>query len=214
MIALLTNLLTANGAERDEFFHATRTFYQPWCWGKLDLPLWQTVREILGDAMHPLRQLKLDIATFGTPVRYGWDAEGYDQLLNFIHHRPTADQAEYLAPPLRPRRALAAEYGDYVQQIGIAGTNLSPLPLALRTFLADWRLDKYLERDLPREGLVSRLKYRKRVPDAGTTLLVDYGEVEWGIHQHLAGHALYTRRKWMAFHCQEIAERLYGGEGV
>ncbi|MCG8448073.1 MAG: hypothetical protein MI725_00650 [Pirellulales bacterium] len=209
VFALATSLLAAERAQRDEFFHAARTFYRPWFWGEVDLPVWRQVRELLDEVRHPLRQLALDIATFGTPIRYGWDAGGYARLLHFIHHRLTAGEAEYLAPPLNPRRALSAAAGDYVQQFGIAGSNLAPAPFALRTFLADWRLNKFLERDIPRERLIKRLGRRQRVPDAGTTLLVDYSEVESGVHQHLAGHALYTRRKWLPFHCREIAKRFY-----
>ncbi len=41
--------------------------------------------------------------------------------------------------------------GDYIQQTGISGTNLMPLPLAVRTLLADWRLGKLLEHDVARE---------------------------------------------------------------
>ena len=104
---------------------------------------------------------------------------------------------------------LKAADGDYIQQIGISGTNIVPLPIAFRTFLADWRLDNFLERKVPRMRLLNRLRHRTRVHDAGTTLLVDYTDVAPSIHQNLAGHTLYTRRKWLPFHCQQIAKRFY-----
>ena len=212
VLAIVTSLLAGEREARDKFFQATRTFYQPWFWGKVDLPIWQQVRELLDNGEHPLRRMKLDIATFGTPVRYGWDDDSYTQLLHFIHHRPPKHREEYLAPfPPSLGRMLTAADGDYTQQIGICGTNLAPLPLALRTFLADQRLGRFLERDVPRMRLSKRLRYGMRVPDAGTTLLVDYNQVAGCIHQHLAGHALYTRRKWLPFHCQQIAQRFYGG---
>ena len=212
VFALVTNLLAAEREGRDDFFHAARTFFQPWFWGEVDLPVWQHVRELLNDANHPVRRLKLDIVTFGTPIRYGWDAGGYARLLHFIHHRPPQEGPEYLAPSLpEVGRLLAATDGDYIQQLGISGTNLAPAPFALRTFLADWRLDSLLERNVLRMRLLNRLRFGTRVPDAGTTLLVDYEEVASSVHKNLAGHALYTRRKWLPFHCQQIAERFYGG---
>ncbi|MCH7752479.1 MAG: hypothetical protein IH898_10040 [Planctomycetes bacterium] len=195
----------------DDFFHAARSFFRPWLRRKIDLRVWESVRWLLGEPDHPLRRLELDIVTFGTPVRYGWDADGYANLLHFIHHRPPPQGVEYQAPvPIESGRMLSAVDGDYVQQIGISGSNLAPNPLALRTLAADWRLDKFLERDVPRERLLTRLKHGTRVPDEGTTLLVDYERDEGGIHHHLLGHAVYTRRKWLPLHCREVAARFYG----
>jgi len=153
--------------------------------------------------------LPLDIVTFGTPVRYGWNANGYAKLLHFIHHRPPPHGAEYATPiPLKLLRARQALDGDYVQQLGIAGTNFPPLPIAVRTLLADYRLE-LLEDDLARESIVARLHHATRVPDEGTTLLVDYGEISPWLVRNIAGHGLYTRRKWLPFHCREIADRFY-----
>jgi hypothetical protein len=210
VFALVTNLLGANAAARDGFFHAARSFYRPWWWGEVDVPVWESVRSLLGEAEHPLRKVALDIVTFGAPVRYGWDSGGYANLLHFVHHRAPPQGIEYQAPvPIETRRMLDAVDGDYVQQIGIAGSNLAPNPLAVRTFLADWRLDAILERDVPRERLLTRLKHGTRVPDEGTTLLVDY-EVEEGLPRHMCGHAVYTRLKWLPLHCREVAARFYG----
>jgi len=215
VFALLTNLLGSDSQARNDFFTAARSFYKPYVRRKIDLPAWPHVQKVLADPEHPLRRLALDVVTFGTPVRYGWDADGYSKLLHFVHHRPSEGAPEYQAPgPIEPRRLLAAADGDYIQQIGIAGTNLIPNIFAIRTLIADWRLDKFLERDVTRESVLARLKHRTRVPDEGTTLLVDYQGIESGVHNHLAGHALYTRRKWLPFHLQQVAERLYGVESA
>jgi len=211
VLALLTNLLGADRKARDEFFEAARSFYRPWLRRHTDMPVWPRVQQLLDDTQHPLRQLALDMVTFGTPVRYGWDTDGYANLLHFNHHRPPPEAAEHLAPyPLVPWRILCAKDGDFVQQIGIAGTNFLPNPLAVRTLTADWRLDQFLERDLAREWLFTRLSHGVRVPDEGTTLLVDYQGIKGSVHHHLAGHALYTRQKWLPFHCREVVERFYG----
>jgi hypothetical protein len=211
VLALMTQLLGAEPAVRTDFFEAAQSFYQPWIRSSVDQPAWQRVRELLEDAAHPVRRLQLDLVTFGTPLRYGWHPAGYAQLLHFIHHRPPTQGKAYQAPvPLKLRRACTAQEGDYVQQVGIAGTNFMPLPWAPRTWLADRRLGKLLEADLAKEWLVTRLRHGARVPDAGQTLLVDYRSISRWPHRHLAGHALYTLRQWLPFHGQQIAQHFYG----
>ena len=213
VLALVSQLMGAEQTARDEFFETASCFYRTWLRQRCDMPQWPRVRELLGDADHPLRRLALDMITFGTPIRYGWNARGYAQLLHFIYHRPPRAGEEYAAPiPINCWRVYHAKDGDYVQQFGIAGTNLVPCPLAVRTFWADWRLDQLLEQDVKDEWIVERLRRAKRVSDEGTTLLVDYTEISRWLHQHLAGHAMYTRRKWLPFHCREIAQRLYCDE--
>lgn len=210
VMALASQLLGANRQARDEFFSATNSFYRSRAGGRVDMPVWERVSELLEDADHPLRQLSLDMVTFGTPIRYSWNANGYARLLHFIHHRPPLQGGEHNAPiPLNPLRALRANDGDYVQQIGISGTNFAPLPLFLRTLQADWRLDKLLEQEVVRENIVTRLRHATRVPDEGTTLLVDYANVSPWPNRHLFGHGLYTLRRWMALHCREIANEFY-----
>ena len=103
-----------------------------------------------------------------------------------------------------------ASDGDYVQQMGMAGTGLPPIPLAWRTFLADLRLRRLFYRTLRREFLHSRLSRGVRVADAGVTFLVDYDDPETSLIKHLAGHAVYTRSRWLPFHCELAADELYG----
>jgi len=88
---------------------------------------------------HTLRSLRLDVVTLGTPVRYGWDADGYGNLLHFIHHRPDDGLPDDRAPFLPSAEdILQAKQGDCVQQLGIAGTNFTP-----PAWLADTRLGTY-----------------------------------------------------------------------
>ncbi len=211
VLALATQLLGADPPARDQFFEAAASFYRPWLRSSIDMPVWQQVRELLETPEHPLRKLLLDLVTFGTPIRYGWNASGYANLLHFVHHRPPPQGAEYQAPvPLKLRRILRAADGDTIQQIGISGSNFPPIPLALRTFVADRRLDKLLEKNVPRESMLARLRHGTRVPDAGTSLLVDYQGLKPWPFQNIVGHALYTRTPWLPFHCQQIAEQFYG----
>jgi hypothetical protein len=210
--ALVTNLLGGDAAVRAEFFQAAQIFFRrPWS-HRVDIPAWQRVEQLLAEPDHPVRRLQLDFVTFGTPVRYGWDSGGYSKLLHIINHRPAPGMPEFLAPFPRVPRMWRAVDGDYVQQIGIAGSNLPPLPLAWRTFLADRRLSRLLQRDLPHEGLLTRLRRGMLVPDEGATLLVDYDDPARTPVGHLFGHAQYTRIRWLAFHCDLIARHFYGDQ--
>jgi hypothetical protein len=209
VFALVTNLLSANRESRQAFFDAARVFYTPWFSNKSDMPVWQHVEELL-ETDHRVRRLSLDFVTFGTPIRYGWHSGGYQNLLHFVNHRPSRHLPHHRTRhPLRPLHLLSAAYGDYIHQLGIAGTNLVPVPLAVRTFLADWRLNKVLQPDVSWLKLLTHYAKGRRTHDAGPTLLVDYGDVSWRVWHHLAGHAAYTRRCWLPFHVTEIADRFY-----
>jgi len=70
-------------------------------------------------------------------------------------------------------------------------------------------LNELLQPGLSPLDLVDRLQLGMRVPEAGTTLLVDYGPMEGNLAQHLAGHAVYTRHDWLLFHAEEVVQRLY-----
>lgn len=210
VLALVSQVLGADCAMREEFFEAARSFYNAWVRRRVDMPVWQRVREILDDENHPVRQISLDMVTYGTPIRYGWHSGGYANLLHFVHHRPPPQGEDWQAPiPLKLMRARKALDGDYVQQIGIAGTNFMPLPIAVRTWLADRRLHAVLQNEMLRENIIARLRRKSRVPDEGTTLLVDYDEINPWVTRHIFGHGLYTLRKWLPFHCQEIAKQFY-----
>ncbi len=232
LFALLTNLLAAGSAARKHFYRATRSFYRQ-CWtGRIDMPAWIDAQQLLqsidkntpqkprpegwsapAETAWTRRRLALDIVTFGTPIRYAWSKASYASLLHFVNHRPLPDRPEYLAPyPLEPGRMLAAADGDYVQQIGIAGSNLPPNLLAWRTVVSDWQLGKLLEQNLPPERLMQRVSRGMRVPDTGTTLLVDYPDHETPMHRRLLGHAVYTRLRWLPFHLEQVARHCYGGQ--
>jgi hypothetical protein len=208
--ALISHLLGDNDASRRDFFHAARSFYRTWWTGRIDLPVWQRAQERLADVAHPLHRLHLDVATFGTPVRYGWETAGLAKLMHFVNHRPSPEHEEHCAPyPIQPRRMLAAHHGDYVQQIGIAGTGLPPNLLCPRTLVANFRLRRLLHRGIPFQWLATRLKHGRRVHDDGTTLLVDYEDPETSPLRHFFGHAAYTRSRWLPLHCDKIVEHFY-----
>jgi hypothetical protein len=100
--------------------------------------------------------------------------------------------------------------GDFVQHLGIAGTNFPPLPIAVRTFLADLRLHRLLERGLPARWIGWRLRRGCRIHHEGVSLLIHYEDPSWFPWRHLFGHAAYTRSRWLPLHCRMIADEFYG----
>ena len=210
VFALLTNLLGGDAASRGEFFQAAESFYRSRRHARVDYPAWQRVEELLSTSTHPLQRVALDFVTFGTPIRYGWETEGYAKILHVINHRPTSAEREWLAAfPPRLHRVVMAADGDFVQQIGTAGSGFPVIPLALRTFLADRRVRRLFA------GRHSRWLFRHmsagmRVPHEGPTLLVDYAETARFPWTHLFGHALYTRTHWLPLHCELVAREFYG----
>jgi len=213
VFALVTNLLGGDRRTVDRFFEASQIYYRWPIIGCTDIPVWHRVRGLLSGDASPLAEVPLDMVTFGTPIRYGWNSSGYARLLHFINHRPAAGVPEYRAPfPPKLDDVLTAAAGDYVQQLGIAGTNVTPSLFAWRAWMADNRLGRLLQEESAAGGALERFRAGAIVPDEGTSLLVDYGPAEGGIAHHHAGHAVYTRKKWLLFHAEEVARRLYGAE--
>jgi hypothetical protein len=213
VFALLSHLLGDRRQTAEPFFKAAEIYYRWPLLRCVDIPLWNRVRRLLLAADPPAPDpVALDVVTFGTPIRYGWNAGGYSKLLHFVHHRPVPGMPHYLAVfPPKLDDVLRAADGDYVQQLGIAGTDLPPSLCAWRARLANRRLAQLLQEQLPPGGL-ERFRAGTIVPDEGTTLLVDYGLPRCGIARHYAGHAVYTYRKWLLFHAEEIARRFYAAD--
>lgn len=211
VLALLGGLLAAEEEERTAFFEAARRFYCRWRTGAVDVGVWEQAASLLDEPELPLREYRLDVATFGTPIRYGWAEGNIERIVHFVNHRARPDGPDWRGPPrIRIGRVLRAADGDYVAQCGVAGSNLVPNPLAVRTFLADRTLARLLEEDLEPESILRRIARGCRVHDAGTTLLVNYDDPARVVTQHFAGHAVYTRTRWLPFHCRHVADVLYG----
>lgn len=210
VLALASGLLSGGIESRDRFFAAARIFYCLPGTGVIDIPLWQRVRQMLGNHSHQLARRPLDLVTFGTPCRYVWNLRANDSLLHFIHHRPAADVVQH-RPPLPCRiDELHAAAGDYLQQLAVVGTDTPPSRFAWRSWLANRRLGRLFDAGADRTGIADQLTSGVRTPEAGTTLLVDYGPTAGPLSQHLAGHAVYTRREWLLFHAEQVVEQLGG----
>jgi len=168
------------------------------------------VRQLL--ASRPLDGVTLDFVTFGTPIRYAWNDQMPGRLLHVVSHRPRRGWPKYRAYfPSTWEEVSRAAGGDYLHQIGIAGTNTPLNPLGWRTMLADLRLNALLQPGIRRRDIFRRLRCGMRVAQSGTTLLVDYGEQPGHMFRHIAGHAVYTYEAWLPFHATLVTRELYGG---
>jgi hypothetical protein len=210
LFALMTNLLANDQGTNARFFRASRSYYRWPHSGKTDMPVWEHVRKMLNRDKSPLSEVLLDVVTLGTPVRYGWDSDGYASLLHFVNHHPAKGLAEYQAlfPPSIDD--VLSGRGDTIQQLGIAGTNLALPFWAWRAWLAELRLGRLIQPKIRKRDTLSRLKLGIRAHQEGETLLVDYGPGQGHVGRHVAGHAVYTRRSWLLFHAEQVAQRLYG----
>jgi hypothetical protein len=214
VLALMTNLLGGDRATRKQLLDLVRgvpgksnggPWHESWRRACERLDSDASAAELLGGR-------QLDLVTFGTPIRYGWDSGGYDQLLHIVNQRPVPE-----LPPWRGRLprtlndVVDGRYGDWVHQIGIAGSNFPLLPLRWRRWRAERNLAALLQRGEPSYHVRRRIRNSLRVPDEGPTLLADFGVAQRGQRlRHIFGHGIYTHTQWMPFHLEQAAATFYG----
>jgi len=153
----------------------------------------------------------LDVVTYGTPVRGGWEVEGLGHLLHFVNHRPVrGDGKQWLAKMELPQIAWELPLvsgGDYVQQLAVAGTDIVPeLP---QDELVNQELGEIVE---PYDGFERWLECARRgtrCQNDGKCFLVDYQvDGEASPRAHLYGHACYTEKRAMLFNTSELVNQL------
>ena len=210
VLAIMSNLIGGSADSRERFFAALK----PDCESNQSLydRMSERMRGLDSHAANSLAQ-SLDLVTFGTPIRYGWDTAGFSRLLHFVNHCNLEGMPEWQARFPKSideiRSAFQGKTGDYWQQTFIAGTNLSPSPLNRRGSQADRNLGDLLEPNSRRRDLVNLLKAGQRVAADGTTLLVDYAAADEARARQLMGHGVYTTLAWLPFHLREITSRFY-----
>lgn len=210
VFALVTNLLRGAEADVRRFFAACRVLFSSQQVSEADRKRWDRVHQRLSQCEELVSQIQLDIVTFGTPIRYGWETRGYRRLLHIVNHRPADDYPEFRAPfPIDWDDAWSARFGDYIQQLGIAGTDFLPSVFTWRAFRVEQRLNRLLQKGLHRSGTWDRLKLGMRVPHEGRCLLIDYPDDKTNGREHLFGHGIYTTVQWLPFHLREVLTRFY-----
>ena len=201
VFAILTNLIGSDLEQRERFLACFGTWLQ-----RCDPELWQAASDLLRSSKRPC-VTPPDVVTFGTPIRYGWEAGGYRHLLHIVNHHPMGDPPDRVPFPPTAEQLRVCAAGDYFQQLFIAGTNFL-LPIWA---CGQWRVERALNRlmqpGLPTRKLVESLRQGRRVADDGLTLLVDYNRIDPGATA-LNGHAVYTRLSWLPFHAQQVAQML------
>lgn len=154
----------------------------------------------------------LDVVTFGTPVRYGWDPSGIGKLLHIVNHRNLrTDGKTWLAKMELPQLTMEmpiAWGGDYVQELAVAGSDAMPKSEPAKAAnKAIWEMVE------PYDGFERWLECARRAvrfPSEGRCLLVDYKDSTGSTNprDHYYGHAAYTRRDAMLFNTSQIVDRL------
>ena len=210
LLALMSNVLCQGTSPARSGFlqtvkqHAKQTNSRP---GDIEL----IAQKI--EAGEVLPGVAVDVVTFGTPVRYGWDPSGLGRLLHIVNHRPMRlDGKRWLAKMELPQITMEmpiAWGGDYVQQLAVSGTDAVPsMPDAKAANKALWEL---LE---PYEGFERWLECARkavRCQNDGRCVLVDYKDSAPGAaaKDHLYGHAAYTRMNAILFNTGVIVSDLY-----
>lgn len=160
-----------------------------------------------------LNGVMLDMVTFGTPVRYGWDPSGIGKLLHVVNHRNLrTDGKNWLAKMELPQITMEmpiAWGGDYVQELAVAGSDAVPSTEPAKA--ANKRIWEMVE---PYDGFERWLECARRAvrfPSEGRCLLVDYKDSTGSTNprDHYYGHAAYTRRHALLFNTAQIAHAFY-----
>ncbi|MDH4082596.1 MAG: hypothetical protein OEV99_09545 [Nitrospira sp.] len=155
----------------------------------------------------------IDIVTYGTPVRYGWDPSGIGHLLHVVNHRSLrTDGKSWLAKMELPQITMEmpiAWGGDYVQELAVASTDAVP-----RTESAKVANKMVWEMVEPYDGFERWLECARRAvrfPGEGRCLLVDYKDSTGSTNprDHYYGHAVYTRRHALLFNTMQIVRAFY-----
>jgi len=213
LLAMLSQIVGASDHVRESFFRATRLHYHSPLRSKVDLQDWTHAREMLLDRDRQPR--KIDIATFGMPLRYRWNRDVVPRLLHVTQHRSMDGHDPLKAViPRSVSDVVTAASGDYVQHLGIAGTDFIPSLFAWRDLLVERRLHWILESTTRRRDVFQKLKQGRRVSADGKTLLIDYPATPGREHQKLFGHGVYTSPIWLRFHLEAICDHFYSKSSV
>ncbi len=212
-VALLSNLLAPDESPgRDAVLTILHDYLEQT--GSPERGLMPEIRTALAGGK-PLNGVALDVATYGAPLRYGWDTGGIGKLLHVVNHRPLrTDGKPWLAKMDLPQITFEmpiAWGGDYVQQLTVNGSDAMPTtPEAQAANKALWEILEGVEGF---ERWLECARRTVRCPSDGLCLLVDYkdgGTAEANDPRaHVYGHAAYTREAHLLFNTTELVRTLY-----
>jgi len=165
------------------------------------------------EKLQKIREIKLDIVTFGAPPRYGWGKAGERAdycLINIINHRAEGHLACLDSGFRLLIGILNTRDGDYVQQWGIAGTDM----IDVESMELNKQLDGILGEGINLNVWLENAKAGMRVPNYGNkTFLVDYKDKSSNhlpnFFKTVLGHGTYTKYEKMLFNTNLIVDALY-----
>mgnify|MGYP007063398360 CR=1 FL=1 len=141
--------------------------------------------------------------TMGAPSRYQWPSNHRYKILHLINHRGLYPYGgSFLG-------LFFTTGGDYIQQMGIAGSDVPPI------FKNDRNLNDSLNKILDNgNNLVlwnNNIFKKQRLSNWGQTLLIDYKDngLFPNIYKTFFGHGVYTRYEMMLFNFETIVKYLY-----
>ncbi len=213
VLALLSNLITTGESEaRSRVFEILAKYWEASKVEGRSVERLEALYKILCENQF-LSGAAIDMVTLGTPVRYGWDIDGFGRLLHVVNHRMIrADGKRWLAKMELPQTAWEIPYqtgGDYVQQLAVAGTDVLTVSPEMEQANVDFR-----EIFEPYDGFERWLECTRRTtrcPKDGQCVLVEFGVQvdEEDPRQHLYGHGCYTQSRSMVFLAEQMAKALY-----
>ena len=212
VLALVSNLLcVASTSSRTRLFDLMSAFASQINRPDIVLTI-QRVAPLLSNGAL-LNGATLDVVTFGTPVRYGWDPSGLGKLLHIVNHRNLrTDGKTWLSKMELPQITMEmpiAWGGDYIQELAVAGSDAVPTTEAAKAAnKAIWELVE------PFDGFERWLECARRavrIPSEGLGILADYKDStgSTNVRDHYFGHAAYTRLNTMLFNTTEIVRSLF-----
>ena len=219
LLALLSLIANATDQQKTIFFRLLGQAYRPTSDGppipknesslgpgnrSANPPEWERAQQLL---LSPNALPKLDIVTLGTPLRYRWNLRPTERLLHLIHHRVIdKDQPLIARIPRSPEDLRSASSGDFIQQLGIGGSDFRPPFFAVRERILNAKLARIFESTVRRRDYPQKLRQGRRVSSDGSTLLIDYSVEQNSQAERLLGHGVYTDPQWIPMHMNLVTE--------
>ncbi|MDA9779153.1 hypothetical protein N9D38_11980 [Rubripirellula sp.] len=197
VLAILSHLITLDRTKREKFLRHLATASS----------MGLVVQD--GDETTTIRQIlqqcdaipEFDCVTLGTPLRYRWSAEFRGKIIHVINHRVMDNANPYRCFLPIHRFANQGEFlGDLIQQVGVGGSDFPPSIFTPKERRMEAKLARLFESTVKRKDYLRKLKVGRRESSDGTTLLLDYLQVDPANANRLLGHGIYTAESLLPLH--------------